>query len=189
MLLHTFSQELIWPFSPRFALFRTEELPKGSDMKILSPLCMLPLLLQSVFAQPPHPPPPPRACDTNEIVQERCITINNIAVRRCSTEIVNTDTCMVVIDRRYPVTLPAIQMHPDTKMHPDTSIWVVLNNPLPFETVSLDLTSAAAQPGTEQLASMLTAAIPDLKGLTSALAIFPAAPAGAPQGIVVQARV
>jgi hypothetical protein len=149
-------------------------------MKILSPVCMLPLLLQSVFAQSSAAP---QACDANETAQERCIAIEGKAVRRCSTEIVNTVDCMVIVDRRYPVTLPAIQMHHGK------FIWVVLNNPLPFETVSLDWTSAAAQPGTEQLASMLTAAIPDLKGLTGSPAISLAALAGAPQGIGAAARV
>ena len=140
-------------------------------MKILSSVCMLPLLVQSVLAQLPAGP---RACNANETAQEKCLTIEGNAVRRCSTEIINTVDCFVIVDRRYPVTLPA------TQMHPGKSIWVILNNPLPFETVSLDWTSSAAQPGTEQLASLLTTAIPDLKGLTGAPVINLAPQAVAP---------
>jgi hypothetical protein len=147
-------------------------------MKIFRFFCIFPLLVQSLFGQSPAAP---RDCDQNESAQERCITVEGKAVRRCSTEIINTVDCMVIVDRRYPVTLPAIQMHHGK------SIWVVLNNPLPFETTSLDWTSSAAQPGTEQLASLLTAAIPDLKGLTGTPVIFPEAQTGAPQGIKAQA--
>jgi len=81
-------------------------------------------------------------------------------LKQCSTEKVNHGDCTVVIDRRYPVMLPTIQMSPDTK------VFVVIQEPLAFETLSLDETSASALPGTDQGAALLTAAIPDLKGLT-----------------------
>ncbi len=77
----------------------------------------------------------------------------------CSTEIVNHHDCKVVINRRYPVTLPTIQMQQGKK------IQVQVIDPLPFETLSLDETSATGLPGTEQMASLLAAAVPDLKGL------------------------
>ena len=89
-------------------------------------------------------------------------------LKPCSTEIVNHHDCKIVFDRRYPVTLPTIQMKEGTK------IQVEVLNPLDFETLSLDETSATALPGTEQFASLLTAAVPDLKGLVWSSVIIPA---------------
>jgi hypothetical protein len=63
-----------------------------------------------------------------------------------------------MLDRRYPVTLPTIQMSQGKQ------VFVLIDNPLQFETLSLDLTSATALPGTEQLASLVTAAVPQIKG-------------------------
>ncbi len=80
-------------------------------------------------------------------------------LKQCSTEKVNHEDCGVVIDRRYPMTLPTIQMSPGKK------VFVWMRDPLSFETLSLDETSATALPGTDQGAALLTAAIPDLKGL------------------------
>jgi hypothetical protein len=79
-------------------------------------------------------------------------------LKQCSTEKVNHEDCTVVIDRRYPLTLPTIQMSPGKK------VIVLIQEPLAFETLTLDETSATALPGTDQGAALLTAAVPDLKG-------------------------
>jgi hypothetical protein len=73
----------------------------------------------------------------------------------------------VVIDRQYPVTWPTIQMSPGKL------VYVAMGNPLDFETVSLDLTTFSALPGTDQLASIVTAAIPQLKGFYASQIISP----------------
>lgn len=78
----------------------------------------------------------------------------------CSTEKVNGN-CQVSIDRNYPITLPTIQMRPGTKVS------VVLINPLPFETVTLDPQSAQGVVGTEQFANFLTTASPNLKAIVA----------------------
>jgi hypothetical protein len=79
-------------------------------------------------------------------------------LKQCSTEKINDDDCVVIVDRRYPITLPTIQMHPGKK------VIVEVQDPLSFETLSLDETSAGALPGTDQGSSLLTAAAPNLKG-------------------------
>jgi hypothetical protein len=84
---------------------------------------------------------------------------DELKLKQCSTEKVNHEDCVVVIDRRYPVTLPTIQMSPGKKVH----VWI--QDPLSFETLSLDETSATALPGTDQGAALLTAAIPNMKNL------------------------
>src|ERR1700678_4354974 len=84
-------------------------------------------------------------------------------LKQCSTEKVNHEDCVVIIDRRYPITLPTIQMSPGKKAI------VVIEDPLAFETLSLDLTSATALPGTDQIAALVTAAIPNLKGFTGGI--------------------
>lgn len=53
-------------------------------------------------------------------------------LKQCSTEKINNDDCVVIIDRRYPITLPTIQMRPGKKMI------VKVQDPLSFETLSLD---------------------------------------------------
>ena len=100
-------------------------------------------------------------------------------LKQCSTEKVNHEDCSVVIDRRYPVTLPTIQMSPGKR------VFVVIQEPLAFETLSLDETSATALPGTDQGAALLTAAIPDLKGLTWSNVTVPAAAPMLPQAAAV----
>lgn len=79
-------------------------------------------------------------------------------LKQCSTEKINNDDCVVIIDRRYPITLPTIQMHPGKR------VIVEVQDPLSFETLTLDETGATALPGTDQGASLLTAAVPNLKG-------------------------
>jgi hypothetical protein len=105
----------------------------------------------------------------------------------CSTEKVNHDDCMVYVSRRYPVTLPTIQMKPGKK------VIVVVKDPLEFETLTLDWTSGTALPGTDQGAALVTAVIPDLKGLFFSNVILPAPPAAAaefaePEGHVPAAK-
>ncbi len=85
----------------------------------------------------------------------------------CSTEKVNHQDCTVIIDRRYPITMPTFQMSPGKQ------IIVKVLNPLPFETLTLDETSANAFPGTNQGAALVTAALPDLKGLTLSTRLIP----------------
>lgn len=77
----------------------------------------------------------------------------------CSTEKVNHQSCTIRFDRRYPVTMPTIQMSHGRQ------VIVEVKNPLDFETLSLDETGATALPGTDQLAGFVTSALPDLKGL------------------------
>jgi hypothetical protein len=79
-------------------------------------------------------------------------------LKQCSTEKINNDDCVVIVDRRYPITLPTIQMKPGKK------VIVKVQDPLSFETLSLDETTATALPGSDQGASLLTAAAPNLKG-------------------------
>ena len=80
------------------------------------------------------------------------------AIQPCSTEKVNHQDCVVVFSRRYPITLPTIQMGPGKR------IIVEVDNPLEFETMSLDETGATALPGTDQTSAFLAAAVPNLKG-------------------------
>jgi hypothetical protein len=90
----------------------------------------------------------------------------------CSTEKVNHKDCTVYISRRYPVTLPTIQMHPGKK------VTVVVLQPLGFESLSLDWTTGTALPGTDQGATLLTAVVPDLKGLYFSNVTVPLPPGG-----------
>jgi hypothetical protein len=80
-----------------------------------------------------------------------------VSAEECSTEKVNRD-CTVTIDRFYPVALPTIQMRKGQLVH------VVIRNPFPFETLTLDLQSAQALAGTDQTAGFVTGALPQLKG-------------------------
>jgi hypothetical protein len=110
--------------------------------------------------------PIPNGCPDSKLKDQRCFDLtdrtgNAARVGVCSTEIINHGDCVIVLDRRYPVSLPTIQMHPGTQ------VYVVVNNPLDFETLSLDWTSSTALPGTDQLASFATAAVPQLKGFAS----------------------
>lgn len=96
----------------------------------------------------------------------------------CSTEKINHQDCTVVIDRRYPITMPTFQMSPGKQ------VIVAVQSPLPFETLTLDETSATALPGTNQGAALITAALPDLKGLTLSTQLTPPlAPLVSQQGI------
>jgi hypothetical protein len=94
-------------------------------------------------------------------------TFASHAQNLCSTEKVNHDDCTVYVSRRYPVTLPTIQMKPGKK------VIVVVTSPLDFESLSLDWTSGTALPPTDQGAALVTAVIPDLKGLYSSEIILP----------------
>jgi len=86
------------------------------------------------------------------------LTASAAEAKECSTEKVNHEDCTVLIDRRYPITLPTIQMSRGKK------VIVLIQEPLPFETLTLDETSATALQATDQAAALVTAAIPDLKG-------------------------
>jgi len=114
----------------------------------------------------------PNACPDSKLKDQRCFDLTDLTgkptptgkltkVGVCSTETINHGDCVIVLDRRYPVTLPTIQMHPGKQ------VYVVVDNPLDFETLSLDWTSSTALPGTDQLASFATAAVPQLKGFAS----------------------
>ena len=108
------------------------------------------------------------------------LTIRSFAAdpKPCSTEKINHQDCTVVIDRRYPITMPTFQMSPGKQ------VIVEVQNPLPFETLTLDETSATALPGTNQGAALITAALPDLKGLTLSTQVTPPlAPLVSQQGI------
>lgn len=78
--------------------------------------------------------------------------------KECSTEKVNGD-CTITIDRSYPVNLPAIQMRPGK------AIKVKIVNPLPFESLLLELQSAQTAAGTDQTAGFIATALPNLKML------------------------
>jgi hypothetical protein len=86
----------------------------------------------------------------------------------CSTEKVNHEDCHITIDRRYPVTLPTIQMSPGKR------VTVYVDDPLEFETLSLDETGATALPGTDQTAAILTAGVPNFKGFVTSNVTIPA---------------
>ena len=91
----------------------------------------------------------------------------------CSTEKVNHQDCTFTINRWYPVTFPTIQMSYGKK------IIVRLENPLSFETATLDSAGTTLLPPSDQGAALLTAAIPNLQGLVFSTAIKPAAIAAA----------
>lgn len=90
----------------------------------------------------------------------------------CSTEKVNHEVCTFTINRWYPVSFPTIQMSQGKR------IIVKLENPLPFESVTLDSAGTTLLPGSDQGAALLTAVIPNLKGLVFATAIKPGAAPG-----------
>jgi hypothetical protein len=92
----------------------------------------------------------------------------------CSTEKVNHEDCILTINRWYPVTFPTIQMSQGKQ------IIVKLENQLPFESVTLDSTGTTLLPASDQGAALLTAAIPNLKGLVFSTAIKPGAAPGLP---------
>src|ERR1700761_1792678 len=83
--------------------------------------------------QPPRGRPTQQQSSTQQS-QEAQIAVK--ALPYCSTEKVNHSDCMFQIDRRYPVTFPTLQMAHGKKVH------VVLTNPVPFETLTLDETSS-----------------------------------------------
>jgi hypothetical protein len=85
------------------------------------------------------------------------ISVNTLFAQECSTEKVNK-SCIVTIDRSYPVALPTIQMRKGQVVQ------VIIKNPLPFETLTLDLQTAQALAGTDQTAGFVTGALPQLKG-------------------------
>lgn len=87
--------------------------------------------------------------------------------KACSTEKINHEDCVVLIDRRYPISMPTFQMSPGKQ------ILVKVQDPLPFETITLDWVSAAALPGTNQGAALVTAVLPNLKGLTLSTQVTP----------------
>jgi hypothetical protein len=90
----------------------------------------------------------------------------------CSTEKVNHEDCTFTFNRWYPVTFPTIQMSQGKQ------IIVKLKNQLPFESVTLDSTGTTLLPGSDQGAALLTAVIPNLKGLVFTTAIKPGAAPG-----------
>ncbi|MGD0666700.1 MAG: hypothetical protein ABSB23_04005 [Bryobacteraceae bacterium] len=75
----------------------------------------------------------------------------------CSTEKVNGD-CFVNIDRRYPMSMPAYQMHRNSH------ITVYVFHPFAFEALTLDAGTAQAFEGSDQAAALVTAAVPIGKG-------------------------
>lgn len=77
-------------------------------------------------------------------------------LKECSTEKINTNDCKVTIDRAYPVTLPTIQMKKG-------KVTVFLANPLPFESLSLDLQSAQLVAGTDQTQGIATGLLAQAK--------------------------
>jgi hypothetical protein len=81
-------------------------------------------------------------------------------LKECSTETVNGD-CTVTVDRNYPVASPTLQMRRDKK------ITVIVLNPLPFESLSLDPVSAQAVAGTDQAANFFNTALPDIKAFAA----------------------
>jgi hypothetical protein len=92
----------------------------------------------------------------------------------CSTEKVNHEDCILTINRWYPVTFPTIQMSQGKQ------VVVKLENQLPFESVTLDSTGTTLLPASDQGAALLTAVIPNLKGLVFSTAIKPGAAPGLP---------
>jgi hypothetical protein len=83
---------------------------------------------------------------------------NTKKVSICSTQKVNGD-CVLVVDRRYPLTMPAVQMRDGNVLT------VAVTNRLPFETLTLNPQSAQAIPGSDQLANFVSVGLPNLKGL------------------------
>jgi hypothetical protein len=132
-------------------------------MKALVALVFMLASLSPLHAKDKH------SCSSEDQSGGRCFLVGGNPYASCSTEIVNHSACAVVFDRRYPVTLPTIQMAPLTP------VIVLMEDPLPFETLSLDETGATALPGTEQLAQFVTVAIPQLKGFAASSVTIPAA--------------
>jgi hypothetical protein len=91
----------------------------------------------------------------------------------CSTEKVNHQDCIFTINRWYPVTFPTIQMSYGKK------VIVLLENPMSFETATLDSAGTTLLPASDQGAALLTAVIPNLKGLVFSTAVKPGAIAAA----------
>ena len=94
-------------------------------------------------------------------------------LKECSTEKINTNDCKVTIDRAYPVTLPTIQMKKG-------KVTVFLANPLPFESLSLDLQSAQLVAGTDQTQGIATGLLAQAKNflVLSAVSAKPGAGVG-----------
>jgi len=100
-----------------------------------------------------------------------------LAEKSCSTESANPD-CTLAIDRLYPVTPPTIQMKRGATMT------VKVSNPLPFETITLDLQSAQAVQGSDQVAALIPQILTQLKPFIASQsvqkALTPKAPAQNP---------
>lgn len=79
----------------------------------------------------------------------------------CSTEKVNKD-CVLLIERKYPIAGPTIQMRPGA------TVTVQLSHPMPFETLSLDFQGAQAVSGTDQLQALISGILPSLKAVSTA---------------------
>ena len=79
---------------------------------------------------------------------------------KCSTQKVNGD-CALVFDRLDPVSLPTIQMRPDSRIN------VSVVSPLPYETLSLDPTSFQGVTPSDQTQAFFTALLPSLKGVST----------------------
>jgi len=105
---------------------------------------------------------------------DECTNLEEMEYPVCSTEKINHKDCEVVIDRRYPVTWPTIQMKPGKHVR------VVVRNPLDFESLSLDETSFSLLQGTDQLASLVPSLIPQLKGFGATSVSIPQAEVAVP---------
>jgi hypothetical protein len=103
-------------------------------------------------------------------------------LKPCSTETVNGN-CYINVDRRYPITLPTIQMRKGAH------IVVKVYYPYAFETLTLDAGTAQAFEGTDQGAGLLTALLPQLKSATwSQAQSFTEASPSAPLSALAAAR-
>jgi hypothetical protein len=91
----------------------------------------------------------------NTSVKPTATTANYTPV--CSTEKINGD-CHINVDRRYPITLPTLQMKPGSH------ITVSVFHPFPFETLTLDAGAPQAYEGSDQAAALVSAVVPDVKG-------------------------
>jgi hypothetical protein len=75
----------------------------------------------------------------------------------CSTEKLNGD-CTIVIDRKYPLSLPTF------RMRRNASIRVLVANPLDYEDLYLDVSGAQLGDLTDQTQGFVSAALPMSKG-------------------------
>lgn len=89
------------------------------------------------------------------------------ALPLCSTEKVNND-CAYNIDRKYPITLPTLQMRSGK------SISVYVFHPYQFESLTLDAGTAQAFEGTDQASAFVTSATGEAKGAVLGIVNFAA---------------